>query len=79
MKRCVAKLTNATGIGLNEIELDNTVLNRKPEVERDGLVRFDQSRRGEDVVCLVKNSISYNWKPNFCINTEIFLSNPNLF
>ena len=32
--------------------------------------RYDRSRRGGGVACFVKNSISYNSKPNFCINTE---------
>ena len=34
------------------------------------LVRSDRSRRGGSVTYFVKNSISYNRKPNFCINTE---------
>ena len=40
------------------------------EIERYDLVRSDQSCRGGGVACFVKNSISYNQKPNFCINTE---------
>ena len=42
------------------------------ELETQGydLVRSDRSRRGGGVACFVKNSISYNRKPNFCINTE---------
>ena len=40
------------------------------EIERYDLVRFDLSRRGGVVACFVKNYISYNRKPNFCINTE---------
>ena len=41
----VAKLKNATGIGSSETKLDNTVLDRKLEIEGDGLVRSDQSRK----------------------------------
>ena len=40
------------------------------EIEGYDLVRSDRSRRGGGVACFVKNSISYNRKPNFCINTE---------
>ena len=68
--RYIAKLTNATVIGLSEAKLDNTVLSSEPEIEGYDLVRSDQSRRRGGVACFVKNSISYNQKPNFCINTE---------
>ena len=40
------------------------------EIEGYDLVRSDRSRRGGGVACFVKNSVSYNRKPNFCINTE---------
>ena len=68
--RYVAKLTNATVIGLSETKLDNTVLSSELEIEGYDLVRSDRSRRGGGVACFVKNSISYNRKPNFCTNTE---------
>ena len=68
--RYIAKLTNATVIGLSETKLDNAVLSRDLEIEGYDLVRSDQSQRGGGVACFVKNSISYNQKPNFCINTE---------
>ena len=44
------------------------VLNSTLEIEVCELVRFEQSRRGEVVVCFVKNAIWYNKKPIFCIN-----------
>ena len=66
----VAKLTNATVIGLSETKLDNTVLSSELEIEGYDLVRSDRSRRGGGVACFVKNSISYNRKPKFCFNTE---------
>ena len=68
--RYIAKLTNATVIGLSETKLDNAVLSSELEIEGYDLVRSDRSRRGGGVACFVKNSISYNRKPNFCINTE---------
>ena len=71
--RCIAKLTNATVIGLSETKIDNTVLSGEIEIEGYDLVRSDWSRRGGGVACFVENSISYNRKPNFCINTESIL------
>ena len=71
--RYVAKLTNATVIGLSETKLDKTVLSSQLEIEEYDLVRSDWSRRGGGVVCFVNNSISYNRKPNFCINNRVFL------
>ena len=64
------KPTNATVIGLSETKPNNTVLSSEPKTEGYDLVRSCRSRRGEGVACFVKNSISYNRKPNFCINTE---------
>ena len=66
----MAKLTNATAIGLSETKLENIVLSSELEIEGHDLVRSDQSQREGGGVCFVKNSVSYNRKPNFCINTE---------
>ena len=71
--RYIAKLTNATVIGLSETKLDNTVLSSELEIEGYGLVRSDRSRRGGGVASFVKNSISYNWKPNFALIQRLFL------
>ena len=68
--RYIAKLTNATVIVLSETKLDSTVLSSKLQIEGYDLVRSDRSRRGGNVACFVKNSISNNRKPNFCIKTE---------
>ena len=68
--RCIAKLTNATVTGLSETRFDNTCLSSELEIEGYDLVRSDRYRRGGDIDWFVKNSISYNWKPNFCINAE---------
>ena len=56
----IAKLTNATVIGLSETQLDNTLLSTELEIEGYDMVRFDRSRRRGGVACFVKNSISYN-------------------
>ena len=69
--RYIAKLTNATVIGLRETKRDNTVLSSELEIKGYDLARswWSQSRGG--VACFVKNSISYNRKTNFCIDAEI--------
>ena len=54
---------------LSETKFDKTVLSSDLEIEGYDLVRSDQSWRG-GVACFVKNSISYNQKTNFGINTE---------
>ena len=72
--RYIAKLTNATVIGLSETKLDNAVLSSE--------LRSYQSRRGGGVACFVKNFLSYNRKPNIRINAEsieIFLPNSKQF
>ena len=58
--RYIAKLTNATVIGLSETKLDNSVLSDELEIEGYDLERSDRSRRGVGVACFVKNSTSYN-------------------
>ena len=58
----IAKVANATVIGLSETKLDNTVLSSELEIEGYDLVRSDRSRRG-GVACFVKNSVLYNRKP----------------
>ena len=68
--RYIAKLTNATVIGLSETKLGNTILSRELEIEGYYLVKSCRYRRGGGVACFGKNSISYYRKPNFCINTE---------
>ena len=68
----IVKLTNATVIMLSETKLDNTVqvTIQLLEIEGYDLVKFDQSQSGGGVASLFKNSISYNWKPSYCINTD---------
>ena len=73
--RYIAKLTNATVIGLSETKLDNAVLSSELEIEGYDLVRSDRSRREGGVVCFAKNSISYNRKPIFCINKKCIFIN----
>ena len=68
--RYIAKLTNATVVGLNKTKLNKAVSSSELEIEGYDLVRSDRFQRGGGVACFVKNFISYNQKPNFCFNTE---------
>ena len=80
--RYIAKLTNATVIGLSETKLDNAVLSSELEIKGYDPIRSYQSRRGGGVACFVKNFLSYNRKPNIRINAEsieIFLPNSKQF
>ena len=54
--RYIAKLTNATVIGLSKTKLSKAVLSSELEIEGYDLVRSDRSRRGGGVACFVKNS-----------------------
>ena len=69
-RRYIDKLTNATIIGLSETKLGYTDLSSELEIEGYDLIRSDRSRKRGGIACFVKNSISYNRKPNFCINTD---------
>ena len=69
----IAKLTNATVIGLSETKLDNTVLSSELEIERYDLVRFDQSRRGRGVACFVKSLFHVIGNLIFAIIQKVFL------
>ena len=81
--RFIAKLTNTAGIGLGENTSTIHFLSSELEIEEHDLATSDRRQRGEGAACFVKNSISYNQKPNFCINTEsnsieTFLTKPVL-
>ena len=65
--RYITKLTYVTVIELSETKLDKANLSSELEIEGHDLVRSDRSRRGGKVACFVKNFVSYNEKPNFCI------------
>ena len=65
--RYITKLTYVTVIELSETKLDKANLSSELEIEGHDLVRSDRSRRGGKVACFVKNFVSYNGKPNFCI------------
>ena len=71
--RYIAKLTNATVIGLGETKLDSTVLSSELETEGYDQARSDRSQRGGGVAFFVKNSISHNRNLILALIQKIFL------
>ena len=57
---CIANITNASIIGINETKLDKTVRSSELGVDGYDLVRLNRSRRGGGVACYIKSSIAYS-------------------
>ena len=68
--RHMTKITNAAIVGTGETKLDESILSSEIDIEGYDLLRLDRSRRGGGVACYVKKSLAYNYRDNFCKNTE---------
>ena len=68
--RHIAKISNASLIGISESKLDSSILDNEIAIENFNLIRLDRTRRGGGVVCYIRKSLSYNLKEKFCPNTE---------
>ena len=68
--RHMTKITNAAIAGIGETKLDKSIFSSEIDIEGYDLLRFDRSRRGGGVACYVKKSLAYNYRDNFCKNTE---------
>ena len=68
--RHMTKITNAAIVGIGETKLYKSILSSVIDIEGYDLLRLDQSRRGGGVACYVKKSLAYNYRDNFCKNTE---------
>ena len=68
--RHMTKITNAAIVGIGETKLDESILSSEIDIEGYDLLRLDRSRRGGGVACYVKKSLAYNYRDNFCKNTE---------
>ena len=66
----MTKITNAAIVGIGETKLDKSILSSEIDIEGYDLLRLDRSRRGGGVACYVKKSLAYNYRDNFCKNTE---------
>ena len=70
----MTKITNAAIVGIGETKLDKSILYSEIDIEGYDLLRLDRSRRGGGVACYVKKSLAYNYRDNFCKNTESIFS-----
>ena len=68
--RFIAKQSNASIIGISESKLDSSILNSELDIDDYDLIRLDRSRRGGEVACYTRKSLSYNHKTSFCRNNE---------
>ena len=57
-------------IKISESKLDSSILNSEADVQSYDVIRLDRSKRGGGVACYIRKSLSYNYKSNFCPNTE---------
>ena len=58
----IAKLSNLSISGINEIKLDTTVLSSWFEVDGYDLIRLDYTVRNGGVACFIKSLISYSYQ-----------------
>ena len=58
----IAKLSEATVIGISESKLDDSVLSSEIQIENYELLRSDSNRHGGGVACFIRNDLFYNTK-----------------
>ena len=63
--RYIAKLSNATAIGITESKLDNCILDSEIQIDNYQILRCDRNRKGGGVACYVRNDLSYIEKDFF--------------
>ena len=63
--RHIARLSNATVIGLTESKLDDSILDSEIIIEVYNILRSDRNRAGGGVACYVKNNICFDIKDFF--------------
>ena len=68
--RYISEITKASFRGISETIPGESSFSSELEVNGYGLLRSHVSRRGDGVACFIKISIAYNYKDNFCMNTE---------
>ena len=56
----IAKVTNASVIGISESKLDYSVLTSEIEIDEYELLCYDRKSYGREVTCYIKNELSYN-------------------
>lgn len=63
-------IADATGIGISEAKLDDSVLTSKIQTDKYGILYRDRNRHGGGVACYIRNDLIYNIKSNF-LGTQI--------
>ena len=76
--RHLAKITNASVIGISETEFDGSVLSNEAAVVGYNLIRLDCSRKGGGVACFTKHSVVFSQKTKMRLNTERIFTEPYL-
>ena len=68
--RNIAKLSNATAIGISESELDDSILSSEIKIDNYNTLRYDWNRYIGRVVCYIRNNLSYDVKSFFSPEIE---------
>ena len=67
-------ITDAAVIGISESKLDDSVLTSKMQIDEYDLPRCGRIRQGKEVVCYIRNDLSYNVKSYFPKDIENIFS-----
>ena len=68
--RHIAKLSNASVIGVSESKLDDSVFDNEVSIEGYKLLRADRTRNGGGVACYIKSELGYNFRKDFSTDIE---------
>ena len=68
--RQIAKLSDASIIGISESKLDETVLDGEICIDGYKLIRADRNRNGGGVACYIKSDIALNQRKDFSTDIE---------
>lgn len=69
----IAKMSNASRIGIGKSKLDSSILSNKANIVSYDVFRMDRSRKGGGAACYITKSLLYNHKSSFCPNIESIL------
>ena len=68
--RHIAKLSNASVIGVSQSKLDDSVFDNEVSIEGYKLLRAYQTRNGGGVACYIKSELGYNFRQDFSTDIE---------
>ena len=73
--RHIARLTNAAVIGIFESKLDESVPISEIQIDEYDLLRCDRNKHGGELLCYIRNNLSYNVKSYFPKDIKTFFLN----